>query len=321
MVASSEQVLVVDEALAGIRLVDYLERVCAPIRRVDLRWSVAAGKVRVNGMPGASRLRLRPGDVVQIVRDGLMPRPEAPPPRPEVLHETAAALVLAKPAGTVTVPDRSGRDAGVHAWLPALGADLRIVHRLDRDTSGCLLLAKGLAAARHFDVQFRTGAVQKTYVALVDGLPLPDAFAIDAWLGEDRRRPGKVVTAAAPGRGLREAHTDVSVRRRFARHALLELRPRTGRTHQLRAHLASVGHAIVGDLDYGGRDLLLSTLKGDYKLRRGVAERPLLRRMFLHAERIVFDDVDGTRVDVHAPLPADLTIALQILDSYDGRRR
>jgi RluA family pseudouridine synthase len=272
-------------------------------------------------MPGAHRVRLRSGDVVQIERDGLAPRPESPAPVPAVLHESASVLVIAKPAGVVTVPDRSGREAGVYALLPELGADVRIVHRLDRDTSGCLLLGKGLTAAQHFDVQFRTGAVHKTYVALVDGLPLQDAFSIDAWLGSDRRRPGKVVTASAPGRGLREAHTDVLVRRRFRQHALLELRPRTGRSHQLRAHLASVGHAIVGDLDYGGRDLLLSALKGDYKLRRGVAERPLLRRMFLHAERIVFDDVDGARVDVSAPLPADLTIAVQKLESYDRRRR
>lgn len=321
LVASSEQVLVVDEELAGIRLTDFLERQCAPVRRADLRWSVAAGRVRVNGMQGAQSARLRAGDVVQIDPRGLLPRPAAALPSPAVLLATDSALVIAKPAGLVTVPARTGGEASVHGLLHELGSDLRIVHRLDRDTSGCLLLAKGLAAARHFDEQFRATAVQKTYVALVDGLPIADAFTIDRWIGPDRRRPGKVVTADAPARGLREACTEVTVRRRYRQHALLELRPRTGRTHQLRAHLASAGHAIVGDHDYGGRDLLLSVLKGDYKLRRGVSERPLLPRMFLHAERIEFEDVDGVRTEAVAPLPDDLAIAARKLDSYDGRRR
>ncbi len=312
-----------DDALTGIRLADFLERAGAAFRRADLRWTVAAGNVRINGMTGSLRQRLRAGDVVQFDVDGLTPRPASGRGLPGVLFESASVLVIDKPAGVLTVPDRGGRDEGIHGQLPTLRpqADLRIVHRLDRDTSGCLLLGKGIAAARHFDAQFRSAAVQKTYTALVDGVPAGDTFPIDAWLGPDRRRPGKVVASSAPGPGLRDAHTVVEVRRRFMRHALLDLRPRTGRSHQLRVHLASIGHAIVGDRDYGGQDLLLSMLKGDYKLRCGVVERPLLQRMFLHAQRVEFEDVDGTRVDVLAPLPDDLTIALQKLDSYDGRRR
>lgn len=312
-----------DEPLAGIRLADFLERVGSGFRRADLRWSVAAGRVRVNGMPGSPQQRLRAGDVVQFAAAGLLPRYDAARGLPAVLYESATVLVVDKPAGVPTVPDRSGRDPGMHGQLAALrpDADLRIVHRLDRDTSGCLLLGKGVAAARHFDAQFRGGMVRKTYVALVDGVPTADTWTIDAWLGPDPRRPGKVIAAHAPGRGLREARTEVAVRRRFERHALLDLHPRTGRSHQLRVHLAASGHAIVGDAAYGGRQLLLSTLKGDYKLRRGVAERPLLQRMFLHAQRVEFADVDGTRVDVAAPLPEDLEVAMQKLDSYDGRRR
>jgi RluA family pseudouridine synthase len=323
LVAPSEQVLVVDETLGGIRLADFLERACPACSRADLRWTVGAGRVRVNGMPGTHQLRLRAGDVVQLDAAELGPRRAPGAVLPEVLFESATVVVVAKPPGISTVPDRSGRDQGVHGLLPGLrpGADLRIVHRLDRDTSGCLLLGNGVEAARHFDAQFAAGAVQKTYLALVDGVPAADEFSIDAWLGPDPRRPGKVVAAAAAGRGLREAHTLAVVRRRFDQHALVELRPSTGRSHQLRVHLASVGHAIVHDRDYGGRDLLLSMLKGDYKLRRGVEERPLLRRMFLHAERVVFDDVDGARVDVRAPLAPDLVIAVQKLERYDGRRR
>ena len=325
MVAPAEQFLVVDEPLAGSRLGDYLERSFPLVARADLRWLVAAGHVAVNGMPSALHQRLREGDVVQVDPEALAPRPSRVPPTPlpQVLHESPTELVIDKPAGLPTVPDRSGRETGVHGLLARLrpDADLRIVHRLDRDTSGCLLLGAGVESARHYDRELRAGRVAKTYVALVDGVPVADTFAIDAWLGPDRRRPGKVVAAPGPGRGLREAHTLVTVRRRFQGHALLELQPTTGRGHQLRVHLASVGHPIVQDTAYGGRELLLSQWKSDYKLRRGVAERPLLRRMFLHAERLRFTAPDGTRVDVCAPLPDELAFAVQKLEGFDERRR
>jgi 23S rRNA pseudouridine955/2504/2580 synthase len=221
------------------------------------------------------------------------------------------------------VPDRSGRDRGLHGLLTELrpDADLRIVHRLDRDTSGCLLLGKGLAAAQHFDAQFQAGLVQKTYVALVQGVPARDEFTIEAWLGPDRRRPGKVVASRTEQPGFRAAHTLVRCRATFAGHALLELQPTTGRSHQLRVHLQSVGHPIVGDADYGGEELLLSRLKPGYKLRKGVAERPLTPRMFLHAERLSFRDLDGSAVAVETPLPEDLAVAKKQLEAFGERRR
>lgn len=293
---------------------------------VDLRADVAAGRVRVNGEACVTNRRVRAGDVVEW-SPGNAPRGPAAKrgveQRLDVLWEGAAALVVAKPAGLVTVPDRSGKEGGVHAHLAALrpDADLRIVHRLDRDTSGCLLLAKGLAAAQHFDRQFTGALVRKTYVALAQGEVVRDAFAIDAWLGPDRRRPGKVVASHRELPGFKSAHTDVVVRERFARHTLLELRPTTGRSHQIRVHLQSIGHPIVGDRDYGGEELLLSRLKPGYKLRKGAPERPLLARMFLHAEQLSFVDVDGAAVAVECPLPEDLAVALRQLASHDERRR
>ena len=315
LVVPSEQVLVVEDDLAGIRLADFLERRCPASTRMDLRHLVAAGRIKLNGVPCLHSPRLRRGDVVQVPAIEAAPRPEPPGPLPDVRYESSTVLVVAKPAGLATVPYRSGRDRGIHGRLDELrpGADLRIVHRLDRDTSGCLLLGKGLAAAQHFDEQFRNGAVAKTYLALVQGVPAPDRFEVSAWLGPDRRRPGKVVAAAGPARGLRSAHTLVEVLQRFQRYALLQLHPQTGRSHQLRVHLASVGHPIVGDQDYGGEALLLSSLKTGYKLRRGVVERPLLDRMFLHAFRVSFRDVDGTLVDVETPMTSDLAATLQKL--------
>jgi 23S rRNA-/tRNA-specific pseudouridylate synthase len=101
----------------------------------------------------------------------------------------------------------------------------------------------------------------------------------------------------------------------------LALRPTTGRTHQLRVHLQSVGHAIVADRDYGGEPLLLSRLKPGYKLRPGVVERPLVERMFLHAERLAFRDLDGREVVVETPLPDELAVALRQLENFATRRR
>lgn len=291
---------------------------------MDLRHLLGSGGVSVNGETCLADRALRASDVVQVAA---VPTPREPPHRaarmPAVLHESASLLVIDKPPGLTTVPDRSGKEAGVHGLLPQLRPhdDLRIVHRLDRDTSGCLLLAKGLAAARHFDEQFRDHLVGKTYVALCHGVPTAAEFAISAWLGPDRRRPGKVVAAAGELPTYRSALTRVVQRHAFARHALLGLQPATGRTHQLRVHLQFVGHPIVGDVDYGGAPLLLSALKSGYKLRAGVVERPLCDRMFLHAERVVCRDVDGSEIDVTAPLPEDLQVALRQLHNFDDRRR
>jgi 23S rRNA pseudouridine955/2504/2580 synthase len=324
--ARAGQVLVVDEALAGIRLLDLLARERPGAARMH-RELLAAGDVRLNGAACLHDRRLRAGDVVEVGPPAIA---AAPGPRlrgartlPAVRFESASALVVAKPAGVPTVPDRSGNDRGLHGMLEALrpGADLRIVHRLDRDTSGCLLLGKGLAAARHFDTQFAEGLVEKTYVAVVHGVPGRPEFTIDAWLGPDRRRPGKVVASATEQPGFRAAQTFVRVRQAFAAHALLELQPATGRGHQLRVHLQSIGHPIAGDRDYGGESLLLSRLKPGYKLRVGVDERPLAPRLFLHAERLAFRDLDGTAVEVTTPLPDDLAPALRQLHNHDEARR
>ncbi|MCK5942392.1 MAG: RluA family pseudouridine synthase, partial [Planctomycetes bacterium] len=311
--------------LAGVRLHDFLARSWPEARREELRQLVAAGEVSLNGEVCVSDRRLRDGDVVLVAgRPSTRPTPARDAANEiAVLAETATALVVDKPAGVPSVPSRNGRESGVHGRLLELRPDddLRIVHRLDRNTSGCLVLARGLEAARHFDLQFRERRVHKTYVALVGGVPHLDEFAIDAWLGPDRRRPGMVVASDRDKKGFREAHTAVTVRQRFRRHALVELRPTTGRGHQLRVHLQSIGHPIVGDEGYGGERLLLSRLKPDYKKRKGVDERPLLQRMFLHAERVSFVDVDGDTVDVEATLPEDLAVALRQVEKHANSTR
>jgi len=329
--ARSDQVLVVEADLAGSQLADFLESSLPPTHRLVLRDLIASGRVKVNGEICLSSRKLREGDVVQLPEES---RPEengrrriakahGAPKAPEVRYESRSVLVIAKPPGLATVPGRTGGEGSIHGMLAGLGPadDLRIVHRLDRDTSGCLMLGKGVEAARHFDEQFRKGLVAKTYVALVHGVPAQERFSIDAWLGPDPRRPGKVMASSGERKAFRKAHTDVNRTRAFRRHALLALHPTTGRGHQLRVHLQSVGHPIVGDRDYGGEPLLLSSLKTGYKRRPGVRERPLVDRLFLHAERVSFCDLDGTQVTVETPLPEDLVMALQKLEDFDERRR
>lgn len=313
----------VESEFAGILLGDFLARELPPTASRHLRRLVAAGDVRVNGETCVTNRRLRANDVVQVPLVELPPRGVRTAAPLEVLFESAALLVIHKPPGLPTVPDRSGQGASVHSRLAELrpDADLRIVHRLDRDTSGCLVLAKGLDAARHCDRWFAEGLVHKRYVALVQGVPPATEFVVDTPLGPDPRRPGKVVPGSLGQREFREAVTAVKVREAFTRHALLELRPATGRSHQLRVHLMSIGHPIVGDRDYGGEPLLLSQLKSRYKLRIGTTERPLLDRLFLHAEAITLDDLDGRPVAVECPLPSDLATALRKLENSDRRKR
>lgn len=319
----------VERDVAGIRLLDLLAKSQPTVHRGELRQLIANGSVSVNGEACLHDRKLRVLDVVVLAQ---LPAPRAGR-KPElaagqqaklnVLLETDTILVVAKPAGLPTVPDRTGKELGVHGLLESLRpeADLRIVHRLDRNTSGCLVLAKGADAARHLDLQFREHRVQKTYVALVGGVPTWQQRDIDAWLGPDRRRPGMVVVGDDARRGFREAHTKVTVRERFQLHALLQCEPTTGRGHQIRVHLQSIGHAIVGDEAYGGERLLLSRLKPDYKKRTGVEERPLLQRMFLHAERVAFPDVDGNIAVAEAPMPEDLAVALRHVEKHRSARR
>lgn len=306
------------EALAGVLLQDFLAHVHPAVDRAVLRGIQARGAIRVNGMPAARNLRLRAFDYLEL--DAEPGELAARPARSvgvalPVLFESSTTLVVDKPAGLTTVPDRTGSETGVHGLLPALrpGQDLRIVHRLDRNTSGCLILAKGLAAAQHFDVAFRGQHVHKRYVALVHGAFGPNQRTVDWWLGPDPRRRGKTLASPTEREGFRPARTTIAAVQALDGCTLLHLWPESGRSHQLRAHLAAIGFPIAGDGDYGGRPLLLSEHKRGYKLRRGVQEAPMLRRLFLHAAHVEFRDVDGTAVAVDAPLAADLQSALDRL--------
>jgi 23S rRNA pseudouridine1911/1915/1917 synthase len=213
----------------------------------------------------------------------------------EVLYEDPCVLAIHKPAGLV-VHAGAGRSAGtlvnrlVHRFqsLSQVGGDLRpgIVHRLDKDTSGALLVARTDAAHRALAEQFAARTVEKTYLALVRGRMRDDAGRITKPVARDPVRRTRMTCALAAGR---TALTEYRVLRRFERFTYLEVRIGTGRTHQIRVHLASLGHPVAGDRLYGG------------------ARQADAPRLFLHAWRIGFDSpATGERVTVEAPLPPEL---------------
>ncbi len=292
-----------------------------------LRSLVRAGAVRVNGQEATLQQRLGAMDVVSVrAPEPLQNWPRRRTRREEgarrglpVLFEDDRVLVVHKPAGMPSVPDRAGKDLGVHGRLRELrpGDDLRIVHRLDRDTSGCLALAKGLGAARQLDLAFRNHTARKRYLLLVAGRVRFHQRSVRACLGPDPRRPGRIRVVARGSKGAREAHTDLQRVEWFRGYSLLRAWPLTGRSHQIRVHVQHLGHPIVADADYGvSGNLLLSEIKRNYKLRRGVTEKPLLTRMFLHAAELWLPQPDGGAAHAEAPLPEDLSRVLQKLRSF-----
>ncbi len=233
-------------------------------------------------------------------------------PSVPILFEDDHLLVANKPAGILTLPDRfdSGKANLLHYFSMRYG-EIFIVHRLDRDTSGAILLAKDADTHRALNAQFEARTTQKIYQALVDGHP-PDSGRISSPIGRDPARPGCMIVA----RKGKEALTTFRTLERFASCTLLEVRILTGRTHQIRVHLQHIGHPLFVDAQYGRREaFFLSELKKrNYQLGKDRVERPLLSRTSLHASQLQFHHpAHDEPLAVIAPLPKDLRATLQQL--------
>ncbi len=262
----------------------------------------------VDGAVSRPSARLRAGQRVRVA----IPEPAAAVPAPEaiplaIVHEDAHLVVIDKPAGLVVHPG-AGRDSGtlVNALLhhvrdlSGVGGVLRpgIVHRLDRGTSGLLVVAKDDATHRELARQFASREVEKEYLALVLGVPQRKQGTIAAPIGRDPVQRKRMSVRASRGR---EARSQYAVVEAFDGAALLRVRIMTGRTHQIRVHLASLGHPVAGDATYGGTRTPSS--------RRSAARQALrtLVRPALHAARLAFTHpATGARVAFESPLPADL---------------
>ena len=310
----------ITEADAGQRLDNYLIKVLKGVPKSHIQRIIRAGEVRLNKKRCKGTDRLTEGDVLRIppIRIAEKQRPSessaAPAREFEIVYEDDAMLVINKPAG-VAVHGGSGISFGVIEQLrqarPA-SKFLELVHRLDRETSGILLVAKKRSALTHLQDQFRERETGKTYLALVTGIWPANKKVIDLPLhkylqagpegtsGAGERRV-RVTTADDPD-GMRSI-TLVKVRSTAAPRpeqglpamSLLEVTIKTGRTHQIRVHLASQGHAIVGDDKYG-----------DFDLNKRLQKQGM-KRMFLHAWRLQFNHpASGERVQLIAELPPEL---------------
>lgn len=264
------------------------------------------------------------------------------PPLPPVIFEDEALIAFDKPSGLLIAPDRWDKSRAnlmdqVHE---ALGHGVANVHRIDADTSGVVLCTKTKPALDFVSGQFQSKTVEKRYLALVvrgeasaepwaGGAPaiiapdggLPDEFCVELVLKEDAAAPGRMCVVRKHGKG---AATDGKVLERLGAFTLLECQPQTGRTHQIRVHLAASGWPILNDPFYGNDTrLLLSDLKRGYKGRDD--ERPLLARLALHASALtITHPLSRERVTITAPLPHDFEVALKYLRKFSGpgaRRR
>jgi len=248
-----------------------------------------------------------------------------------VLYEDEHLLAVDKPAGLLSCPDRYDADRpnlmrllhhgmrDAKPWAVERRLDyLMNAHRLDYETSGVMLLAKTKAVLVALANLFGTEKPIKKYIALVRGVPASSRFEVDAFIGPHPKRLGEMRVVSKRGDG-KHARTMFEALEVFHSCALLSCQPLTGRTHQIRVHLRHAGHPIFGDSVYGGRPLLLSQLKHDYRLKRGAEERPLIARTALHAAELTLaHPVTGAEVHMTAPWPRDLMVALKYLRRYGG---
>jgi 23S rRNA pseudouridine1911/1915/1917 synthase len=299
----------------GVRLDRWLAARLAGLSRARIQALIPGGAVLLDGRAARASARLRPGQTVSVT----IPPAEAATPEPEdiplaVVHEDSSLIVIDKPAGLVVHP-AGGATRGTlvnallrHARdLSGVGGVLRpgIVHRLDRGTSGLLVAAKDDETHRALARQFAGRSVEKEYLALVLGVPEPRRGTIAAPIGRDPVHRKRMSVRAPRGR---EARTDYAVVEAFDGAALLRLRLHTGRTHQIRVHLASIGHPVAGDATYGGTRTPPS--------RRAAAREALrsLRRPALHAARLAFTHpATGQAARFESPLAADIALVIELL--------
>ena len=308
MPAAEERVVVVPASAAGDRLDSFLQHCGEEPDRSRSEWQrlISGHAVLLNGSPSKPGRRVTASDRVTIASAS---RELGLPPEDavdfEVVYEDAAMIVVNKPAGVVVHPapgnERGTLVNGLLARFPELRSEADefrpgIVHRLDKDTSGLMVVGRTLSAMANLQRQWRRSSVEKRYLLLVRGAFEEEEGFIDKPIGRDPRHRQRMAVRAEG----RAAQTHFWVRERFARWTLLEAQLLTGRTHQLRVHFASIGHPVAGDVTYG-RDAIL----------------PGLERQFLHAYllrlRSPYDDTEHTFV---ADLPSELLAVLDRLRQH-----
>ena len=302
----------IDSEQAGQRIDNFLRRELPGLPKSRLYRVLRKGEVRVNGGRVRADYRLQADDEVRIPPARINTGPgEAAPGKvrsveSQVIFEDKRLLVINKPSG-IAVHGGSGISHGVIELLRSARPELRdlsLVHRLDRETSGCLVLAKKRSALRELHERFREGDVEKNYLSLVVGDWQLGEQTIDAPLLVEHRKNGErhVVVSGAG----KSAQTVMRLSRTFGTYSLLQCQPRTGRTHQIRVHAKHAGHPVAGDERYGD------------PADNAAAKKLGLKRLFLHAQSIAFADDSGNELHFTAPLADDLQ---RFLDRISGGKR
>jgi 23S rRNA pseudouridine1911/1915/1917 synthase len=291
---------------SNIRLDKYISGKCRELSRTRVQKLIEDGNVTVNGKPARPSLKLLAGDQINVTIPPPTPSRLIPEDIPlKVIYEDEDLLVVDKPAGLVVHPAPGHYTHtlahAVLAHVPEIdsGENERpgIVHRLDKDTSGLIIIAKNDKAHMELSEQFKNRTVTKVYQALVHGFLKPEQGVVEARIG---RHPRDRKRMAVVSHG-REARTEYRVIQYFDDYTLLEIRPKTGRTHQIRVHLAAIGYPVVGDSTYGGRS-------------------DLLDRQFLHAYKLGFRlPSSGEYREFQSDLPPDLARVLQEVARKDKK--
>ncbi len=290
----------VEAERAGARLDQYLASLMPDYSRARLQEWIEAGRVRVDGAAKRASYKLRAGERIEVEPAELKPLRAVAEEIPlDILYEDADVVAINKPAGMV-VHAGAGRHDGtlvnalLHHFgtLSEVGGELRpgIVHRLDKGTSGVMLAARNDLAHRELARQFASRTVEKTYLALVEGVLKRETGKIDKKITRDPVRRTRMTARLESGR---EAHTAYRVLERFSRFTLLEVKIGTGRTHQIRVHLSSIGHPVAGDTLYGAS--------------ANPSGRADLGRPWLHSFRLRFAlPSSGQEITIEARVPEEL---------------
>jgi 23S rRNA pseudouridine1911/1915/1917 synthase len=325
--------LTVAHAHAGQRLDVFLASALPAFSRATIRRAIDAGLVLVNGASAKPSARLRADSSVvvlhlEVPREG--PRPQSIPL--SILYEDDDIVVVDKPAGMIVHPARGHWEGTLasalahhFATLSQRGGPTRpgIVHRLDRDTSGVIVVAKNDQAHDALAAQFKARSVTKEYLAIVLGTPDRDQDVINEPIGDHPTQREKKAIRREDTSG-RPAVTYYDVLERFAGYALVRARPKTGRTHQIRIHLAHVGHPVLCDRLYGGRAEITELElipRGRVPQDTSTVERILLARQALHAHRLSINHpISTTPLKFETPPPADFEQTLAALQKWRPTR-
>ncbi|MBS1947178.1 MAG: RluA family pseudouridine synthase [Bacteroidetes bacterium] len=234
--------------------------------------------------------------------------------RPEIIFENQDFIVLNKPSGLLSIPDREGKEVSLKKILKDEYGEIFTVHRLDQDTSGLIVFAKNQAAHKMLSRLFEERTVEKIYTGIVIGTLTEKKGSIDAPIAENMHKAGAMLVH---NRG-KHATTDYEVLEEFGLFSFARFQIHTGRTHQIRVHMQHIGHPIVCDKIYGNaQPVFLSSFKKKFKLSKfAEEERPVLSRLALHASQLSFTGTNGTARHFEAPLPKDMSALLQQLRKW-----